>query len=402
MDLVGTQHVSEVARQNEEQKGLLNTMNIGFSSWILFVSNRDFGIARSRLALIQELQTLGYRLEVLARPTGYQSHISSSGARFTGANFASGQLSLREDLSASVRVLTRSLRRRPEMIHTFNPKPIALGAFPLFQALSTRQVCTVTGLGPIGEGSLHRPLPRLALRRIMSAYDAVVFQNPEHLDIFCQKRLLAPERAHLVVGSGVDIDRFRPNEVTTERSVPRVLFCGRLLKAKGIYEFLQAAEILVSTGHEVEFVVAGALEGSNPDGVGEEDLRMAERNGLINFLGFVEDVPSLMRDADVVAVPSHHEGLPRTILEAFATGVPVVASDIPGCRGAVDNGETGLLVPPSDSWALADALDSLLGSPHQRKRLGANGRYLAVNKFSKNVICNQYLEVYRAAGLAGC
>jgi glycosyltransferase involved in cell wall biosynthesis len=167
-----------------------------------------------------------------------------------------------------------------------------------------------------------------------------------------------------------------------------------MIREKGVADFVAAARILKG---EAEFVLVGAPDGGNPNTITEQELRAWQAEGLITWLGPRRDIPALLAGAHIACQPStYREGLPKSALEAMAAGKPLVATDIPGCREAVVDGETGFLVPPRNPAALAAALKQLIDSPEIRTRFGAAGRERAEQKFADSVICAQTLLVYQA------
>jgi glycosyltransferase involved in cell wall biosynthesis len=204
--------------------------------------------------------------------------------------------------------------------------------------------------------------------------------------------MVRPEAALRIRGAGVDIETFAP---APEPAGPvRVILIARMIREKGVADFVAAARMLKG---KAEFVLAGAPDPGNPNTVTEAELRGWEAEGLVTWLGPRRDVADLLRGAHIACQPStYREGLPKSALEAMASGKPLVATDIPGCREAVVHGETGFLVPPRDPAALASALDRLIGDAGLRARFGAAARLRAEQNFSDAIICAQTLLVYDA------
>ncbi len=194
--------------------------------------------------------------------------------------------------------------------------------------------------------------------------------------------------------SGVDTRRFSPCQ-DGHSSTPVVLMASRLLWDKGVGEFVQAARHLRARGVEAQFWIAGAPDEGNPACLPDNVLIAWRREGVVEFLGHRSDMPELLRQASIAVLPSYHEGLPRFLLEAAATGLPLVATDIEGCRLVVRDGLNGLLVPPKDSHKLAEAIRTLLKDPPLRWRMGKASRAIAESKFDEKKIIAQSLAVYR-------
>jgi glycosyltransferase involved in cell wall biosynthesis len=198
--------------------------------------------------------------------------------------------------------------------------------------------------------------------------------------------------ATLIRGAGVDITEFAP---TPEPPPPiRVILIARMIREKGIADFVEAATILQG---QAEFVLVGAPDEGNPNTITETELKTWQRQGKITWLGPRRDIAALLATAHIACQPStYREGLPKSALEAMAAGKPLVATDIPGCREAVIHNVTGLLVPPRDPPALAAALKTLIDDPALRARFGAAARQRAVENFSDAIICAKTISVYES------
>ena len=226
------------------------------------------------------------------------------------------------------------------------------------------------------------------------------FVNRENAGLFEQLRLTNPDRVQLFPSVGVDTDRFTPAE-EHHADTPVVLMASRLLWDKGTSEFVEAARLLCQKGVKARFWLCGSPDKGNPRCIPERTLNRWRKEGFVEMLGQRRDMPDLLRQADVGVLPSYHEGIPTILLEAAAAGLPLVATDVQGCRLVVRDGTNGLLVQPRDATALAGALHRLLQDEALRKRFGLASRRIAVEEFSTPVIVGKYLETYRQAGILG-
>jgi glycosyltransferase involved in cell wall biosynthesis len=180
-----------------------------------------------------------------------------------------------------------------------------------------------------------------------------------------------------VNGSGVDINFFKPRNLPSAFSF---LLIARLIKAKGILEFAEAAESVLKNYENVSFKVAGWTE-TGVDSIPQEVLDSWDQNRSVEFLGPLEDVRSAISDASVYVLPSYREGTPRTVLEAMAMGRAIITTDVPGCRETVIDGHNGYLVPPRDSKALSQAIGRFLDDPSLALTMGRRSREMAVEKY---------------------
>jgi glycosyltransferase involved in cell wall biosynthesis len=221
-----------------------------------------------------------------------------------------------------------------------------------------------------------------------------IFQNERDAALFADRGLVKPDRYAVIASSGVDVDRFYPNPEPS--GIPIVLLAARMLWDKGVGELVEAARILSRRGDTGKVVLAGDVDPGNPATIERNQLREWEREGVIEWWGHQEDMPAILARCQVVVLPSYGEGISRSLIEAAAAGKPIVASDVPGCREVVIDGQNGILVPPKDSDALAKAIGQLLGDPALRARMGQAGREIAVERFSDKLVNAQTLEAYSA------
>jgi glycosyltransferase involved in cell wall biosynthesis len=222
----------------------------------------------------------------------------------------------------------------------------------------------------------------------------VVFQNPQDQAWFVDRGAIALDQTVLIRGAGVDVQRFQPGPAP--KGEPIVLLAARLLWEKGIGEFVDAARELKARGVACRFVLVGAPDNENPNPIPEPVLRQWAAEGLIEWWGLQDDMPKVLQESSVVALPTTYpEGVPKILLEAASCAKAIVATDVPGCREIVIDGETGLLVPPRNAKALADAVARLLADARLRSDLGCRARALVVDEFSEEKTIAATLAVYR-------
>ena len=193
--------------------------------------------------------------------------------------------------------------------------------------------------------------------------------------------------------SGVDINKFK--QLEEPLGTINVCFASRLLRDKGLYEFVIAARLLKERGIRAKFFVAGELDLNNPTGISRDDLNKLKKNKYVEILGFQKDIPKLYSNSHIVCLPSYREGLPKSLIEAAAAGRAIVTTDVPGCRDTIIPNRTGLLVPVKNSYKLADALQWLIENPKKRIAMGKAGRKLAEKNFLVDNIVQNHLKIYQ-------
>jgi glycosyltransferase involved in cell wall biosynthesis len=306
------------------------------------------------------------------------------------------------DLRAAAQLWRILRRERPDVLHTHNPKPGLYGRVVGRLARVPIVVNTNHGLYVTADHGRLRRTVVLGLEAVAARFsDAELIQNPEDLDLLLQRRVNRRRRTRLL-GNGIDLDRFRPGAVApAERAAVRaelgagpgdvvVGMVGRLVAEKGVLELLAAARRL---DDRYVVVVIGPDDPAKPDALDRDTVREAEAAG-VRFLGLREDVDRLYGAMDLFVLPSWREGFPRAAMEAAASGLPVIATDVRGCRQVVDHEVTGLLVPVRQPDPLAGAIRALGEDPDTRARFGAAGAGKARREFDERRVVRIVLETY--------
>lgn len=360
---------------------------------LLMTAIRPFALSRSRGALISSLLARGWRV-IVASSRGGHEELQELGAKFHHVPYARGGPAPVADSAAlwALRHIIRS--NRPEIVQAFHGKPVIAASLATL-GTDSKLCVTATGLGQLVLGSglvsrMGRGVYALALKRA----DLVVFQNPDDRALFTKQSRLADPSWRIIPGSGVDTDLFRPRAELKHGGDPvRVLMLARLIREKGVLEFLEAAKLLRERGVEARIQLGGEWD-AHPNAVAPRVVEHAVSQGWVEFIGYVPDVEALLPETDILVLPSYREGIPRILLEGAACAAALVTSDVSGCREVVRHEETGLLVSPRDPVALADALARLVGDPDLRHQLGAAARERVVCHFSMTSITQQYLACY--------
>ena len=281
-----------------------------------------------------------------------------------------------------------------ELVFSYTVKPVIYGSFAARIAGIKSIYSLITGLGYTFaaqglKGRFLNQITRNLYRVALRSNRMVFFQNPDDFQLFVCSGILESHRGCVVNGSGVDLHKF--TEEPLPSGPPVFLLIARLLRAKGILEFSQAAAEVKKVHPEARFVLIGPSE-PGPDSLSERDLEPWIRTRTIEYQGPVEDVRPAIRSSTVFVLPSYREGTPRSVLEAMACGRPIVTTTAPGCRQTVIEGFNGYLVPPRDSKALADIFLKFLDDPELARRMGPNSRKLAVEKFDVHEVNRVLLD----------
>jgi glycosyltransferase involved in cell wall biosynthesis len=370
---------------------------------VLLFANTEWYLFNFRQSLARALRDAGQDVLLVSPPGPYGEKLRELGFRWEPAPMIRRSLNPLREL-ALIQWLRRLIRREQvDLVHGFTIKCAVYGSIAARLERTPARVNAVAGLGYVfisnePRARLLRPLVRSLFRYALGGSGVrLILQNPDDAQMFTRARLVAADTVRLIPGSGVDCSRFMPVEADGEGKKERfrVLLPARLLWDKGLAEYVQAARLLRQRGAAVEFLLAGDPDPGNPAAVPESAIRGWVDEGLIQWLGHVDDMPSLFRSVDCVVLPSYREGLPKGLIEAAACALPLVTTDVPGCREVVTDGVDGLLVPVKNAVALAEAIARLEGDPALRKRLGAAARRKALAEFDERSVVERTLEVYR-------
>jgi glycosyltransferase involved in cell wall biosynthesis len=301
--------------------------------------------------------------------------------------------------------LARTLARfRADAVLTYTAKPVVYGSLAARFAGVPRRVAMITGVGSaLGGGPGARRALAFALKKLYAVAlrqtDLVFFQNPDDEALFRRLGLVGPrQRVRRINGSGVDLARFSP--VPMPAGPTSFLMIARLLRDKGVFEYVEAARAIRKSQRTTRFWLLGGLDG-NPSGVTAAELDAWRKEGVIEYLGATADVRPFIAQAHVVVLPSYREGMPRSLLEAMAMARPIITTGAPGCKETVEHGRNGLLVRVRDAEALEEGMRQLLAVP---ERLGAMGRYsrvMAEQRFDVHAVNRVILAEMGLAGAEG-
>lgn len=366
---------------------------------ILLSANTDWYLYNFRLALAQAIRESGAQILLASPPGPYVEKLKHEGFPWRRLRISRRGWNPLMELFTIYNFISLYRREKPDLVHHFTIKPVLYGSLAARVAHIPAMVNSITGLGYLYVNPsklaataqvLVKPMYRIALSKPGAR---VIFQNLRDRDFFVQQGLVKDNQTLVIPGSGVDPDRFRPG--LEPAGEPVILMASRMLWDKGVGELVEAARLLRERGFSGKVILAGAPDAGYPASVTEAQLSHWTKEGVVQWVGHCDDVAALMAKAHIVTLPSYGEGLPRVLLEAGAAGKPVVATDVPGCRDIIRDGVNGLLVPPKDPIALANALHRLVQDPELRIRMGEAGRKAVLDKFTSEMVNHETLLVYR-------
>lgn len=360
---------------------------------IVLSANSDWNIVNFRQGLVRGLRSAGYEPVVIApQDPDSDQRMRDLGVERLPIAIDRAGLNPVADLQLLLKYRSLLKRLRPAAYLSYTIKPNIYGSFAA-ASLGIPAIPNVSGLGTafIQDGGLQALVTRL-YRIGFARAPVVFFQNREDRDLFVSRRIVRPEQSKVLPGSGVDLDYFVPTPLP--KGAPVFLFIGRLLRDKGVVEFVEAARLLRREFPAARFQLLGGLDEGNRTGISAAELAAWVREGIVDHLGTTDDVRPAIAAATVIILPSYREGLPRSLLEAAAMARPVIASDVPGCRDVVDDGVNGLLCKVRDATSLAESMRRLAHLPRpQQIAMGEAGRRKVQERFSEALVVQAYLDV---------
>jgi glycosyltransferase involved in cell wall biosynthesis len=367
----------------------------------LLFANTEWYLFNFRRSLALALRDAGHEVLLISPPGPYGEKLRALGLRWEPVPMVRRSLNPLREVRLLWHLWRMFRRERPDLVHGFTIKCAVYGSLAARLAGVPARVNAVAGMGYVfssddAKARLLRPLVRALLRLALGGRNArLVLQNPDDVALFEDAGLVDAAQVRLIPGSGVDCSRFVAREPVRDPGKPaRVLLPARLLWDKGVAEFVSAARQLLAQGRAIEFLLAGDPDPGNPAAVPEASVRAWVEEGVLQWLGHVDDMPALFASVDMVVLPSYREGLPKGLIEAAACSLPLVTTDVPGCREVVTDGVDGLLVPVRDADALANAIARLLDDLALASRLGEAARAKALDQFDERIVVARTLAVY--------
>lgn len=365
---------------------------------VCFVVNNPSYFVSHRMPIGLSLIEQGVEVHIVA-PGECPAVLVEKGFKYHSVEMSRKGMNPFSELSTILALHRLFKQIQPDLVHLVTIKPYLYGGIAARLAGVPAVVSAVAGLGILfsGQGFKNKLLRSLLYPLYKFAFghksQTAIFQNPNDRDLLVNWGVLDSQKTTLIRGAGVDLVDYP--FVDEPSSVPIISFAARLLKDKGVLEFVEASRLLKQRGVETRFWLVGDPDPGNSNTATQAQLDEWQQAGLVECLGYRTDIASLFAQSNIVSLPSYYgEGLPKVLIEAAACGRAVVTTDHPGCRDAIEAGLTGVLVPVRDAEALADAIQELIVNPEKRKKMGKAGRELAVREFAIEKVVDAHLAIY--------
>ncbi len=352
---------------------------------IMIVAGLGSSLIRFRGDLIKSWLGLGYEVVAAAPGREAEQQLAELGVSYFKIPLKRTSLNPLNDLGLTCSLSRLLKKEKPAYLFLYTVKPVIYGSLAALLNRKVKVYAMITGLGYAFSGKpgkrtfLQRLVTRL-YRFALKRNRLVIFQNPDDRDAFVQMSIIAADKALQVNGSGVNIDYFKPASLPIDP--PVFLLIARLLREKGIIEFVEAARVIKTKHPETRFAMVGWSFDGNPSAIKRDEIEVWKKEGIVEILSVTDDVRPYLKAASVFVLPSYYrEGTPRTLLEALAMGRPLITTDTPGCRETIVDGLNGFLVPVRNSEALAKAMERFIAEPELIARMGAESRIIAEEKY---------------------
>ena len=368
---------------------------------VVMVVSEDWYFLSHRFALARYLAAEGWEVVVATQVNraADSERIAAAGLRVVPVPLERGRLLALGDLCYWWRLRRLYREEQPDVVHQVAMKPVLYGSVAALGLPRTGVVNALAGLGYLftnrrGIVAVVRAIVLRMFRWLFARRSTrLILQNTEDMALFGRELGVPEKNLRLIRGSGVDLAGFNPVEHGARKPVVAVMV-ARLLRDKGVLELVEASRILRQEGVPVRVQLAGGIDRKNPNSLSESEVSALQAEDVVDCLGHRDDIAAVYGRADIAVLPSYREGLPRSLLEAAACGLPIVTTDTSGCREVVADGVNGFLVPVRDPVALAEALRRLTKDAELRRSMGAASRLRAEQEFSQELIFASTLSVY--------
>ncbi|MCT7517013.1 glycosyltransferase family 4 protein [Aliarcobacter cryaerophilus] len=362
---------------------------------ILFVVNVDWFFISHRLPLALEALTKGYEVHIACGITDKKEYLESLGLRVYPLNLSRSGTGIKGEIKAFCEIYNLVKEINPNIAHFVTIKPVLYGGIASRFLNTHKKVFSISGLGFIFikqgfKASIARMLIKTMYKFALGGKNShVIVQNPDDKEVV---NSIVKVPITLIRGSGVDLSQYEYKEENNENI--KVSMACRLLKDKGVFEYIEASKILKKKYLNVKFELYGDIDIHNPASLTSDDIKKIKEEGFVNVYGFSSDIAKVFSDSNIVVLPSYREGLPKVLIEAAACGRAIVTTDVPGCRDAIEPNVTGLLCEAKDTESLASVIEKLILDKDLRNSMGKEGRKLAEQEFDINKVVEKHFEIY--------
>jgi len=365
---------------------------------LLFVINVDWFFISHRLPIAIEAIKQGYEVHIATTITDKLNLLESHGLIVHPLNLNRSDMGVILIFSEFREIFSIIRSVSPDLVHLVSIKPVLMGGISARLNRVPAVVSSVSGFGYvfIRNGLISKLIRIIILLWYRLCFghknQSIIFQNRTDQSQLTQLTGISNKKTVLIHGSGVNLSIFSITKPSDSR--PVVMLASRLLVDKGVREFVHAAELVKVSSHDVRFILVGEPDFHYPLSIQQDELNQWEKAGIVEIWGHRNDMHNVLSIANIVVLPSYREGFPKVLSEASASGRVIITTDVPGCRDVVENGVTGLLVPPRNSEILAKKISFLLDNPARCIEMGKAGRERAEKMFDVQKVVSEHMRIY--------
>ena len=369
---------------------------------ILFIGGNPWSLINFRGSLIHELQTFGHQIYAISNMPNRleKKQLKEMRINHQSLYLAVNKTSLVADLNYYLKLRKKIIKIKPDLIIAYTMKPIVYTGLNLLLSSSKIEYFPlITGLGQV----FHSIRPRevltkkiliILLKLSLLSASKILFQNRDNLKSFIKHKIIKNDKNNLIIeGSGVDVNKFQKSKRRNKKNdICVFLLMARLQIDKGVVEYIKAASLVKKKFLNTRFLILGDEDNSN-NAISMKLINEYQNKGIIEYFGFVRDVKKYINTADVYVLPSYHEGLPRSILEAMAMEKPILTTNVSGCKETVINGKNGFKIPEKDVNSLYKKIVWFLNNKNKISSMGKKSREIVLKRFSNKIINKKMIEL---------
>jgi len=361
---------------------------------VAIVINTSWNVYNFRLHLLQAIQSQGYKIIVIAPRDRYSQMLEEEGFLFYHLPLENDSVNIFKELKLFLELYKLYKKTSPDIILHYTIKPNIYGTLAA-SFLDIPVINNISGLGTVFlNDTFSSKIARSLYRFSLNHSKKVFFQNCFDLELFVRKGIVKNEKVERIPGSGIDTQKFYAQPSNSKKVT--FLLIARLIKDKGILEYIEAIKIIKNKHKDVHFQIIGGLYEANPTAIKKEELDSWIKEGLIEHIDHTDNVFEFISKASCIVLPSYREGLSRSLLEAASMSRPIVTTDVPGCKDVVEDGFNGFLCKAKDIESLAIAMQKILNlSVQERAIFGRRGREKVIKEFSDEIVIDKYISAIK-------
>jgi len=393
----GRDLLKKIKIKYQSKIGLNEKIIMAFKKKLLFVVNVDWFFISHRLPLAIEAKKRNYDVTIATKNTGRFKELEELGFNLHDLDVERSGTNILKEFLIILKLIMIQRKVRPDIIHNVTLKMSIYSSIASRFISPGKVINAISGLGynftidrKTRSQKIIFALMNFAFRKKGFSF---IFQNPDDMQLFQVLNFNVGNSFYMIKGSGVDIEKFMYIDRKIKPNINFIL-TSRMLKDKGVLEFITASRKVALRFPNASFLLVGDLDKNNLASFTEDELKYELKSTNVTWLGYRDDIPDLLKVSDVMVLPSYREGLPKSLIEAAATGLPIITTDTIGCRECVDDGVNGFLVPIGNPEILAEKMIELIENPEMITKMGKASRLKAENEFALAMVIDKTFRIY--------